>query len=81
MRKTLITKAATLGAVLTVGSFAAFTPSAQALSRGLDLVNAPEYCVAMYGDPAPCPPPDRPEPIDQDCLRVDITPLHCPWLP
>lgn len=81
MRRTLTIKAAALGAVLTVGSLAASVPSAQALARGVDLVNAPQYCVAVYGDPAPCPPPDRPEPISQDCLRVDIEPLHCPWLP
>lgn len=80
MRKTLITKAATLGVALTIGGFS-FAPSAQALARGVDLVNAPEYCFATYGDPAPCPPPERPKPIKPECLRVDIDPLQCPWLP
>lgn len=46
------------------------------------LVNSPEYCVAVYGDPSPCPPPDRPPRIDDpSCLRVDVEPLHCEYLP
>ena len=45
------------------------------------LVNAPAYCLAVYGDPNPCPPPDRPEPVDPNCLRVTIQPLNCPYQP
>ncbi len=81
MHTKLITKAATLGAVIAIGGFTAFSPSAHALPRQIDLVNAPEYCFATYGDPAPCPPPERPKPIKPECLRVDIDPLQCPWLP
>ncbi len=73
--------ALTAGAIL--GTSLAFAPAANALQLPPGgLVNAPAYCVAVYGDPNPCPPPDRPERIDDPrCLRVDISPLHCPWLP
>lgn len=82
MRTSFVTKAAAVSTLLTIGGFAAFASGANALVRNVDLVNAPYYCEAVYGDPSPCPPPDRPESIDDPaCLRVDILPRHCPWLP
>ncbi len=73
--------ALTAGAVL--GTSLAFAPAASALTvTPGGVVVSPAYCGAVYGDPSPCPPPDRPEPItDPSCLRVDISPRHCPWLP
>jgi hypothetical protein len=59
----------------------AVVPSASALPVSGGLVNSPDYCLAVYGDPSPCPAPDRPDPVDPRCLRTDVTPLHCPWLP
>jgi hypothetical protein len=58
----------------------AFAPSSSALIPPSGLVNAPAYCLAVYGDPSPCPPPERPEP-DPTCLRVDIAPRDCPYRP
>ena len=73
--------ALTAGALLSAS--VAFAPAANALTvTPGGLVTNPDYCIAVYGDPSPCPPPDRPEPItDPSCLRVDIRPLHCVWLP
>ena len=63
-----------------LGALMAPAASALVLPPG-GLVNAAEYCVAVYGDPNPCPPPDRPDPVDPDCLRVNIQPLKCPYQP
>lgn len=68
------------GAALSALTLAA--PGASALVRQPGgVVYDPVYCVAVYGDPNPCPPPERPEPVDPTCLRTDILPLHCAWLP
>lgn len=63
-----------------LGALMAPAASALALPPG-GLVHAPDYCLAVYGDPSPCPPPDRPEPVDPNCLRVNIQPLNCPYQP
>lgn len=63
-----------------LGALMAPAASAVALPPG-GVVHAPDYCLAVYGDPNPCPPPDRPEPVDPDCLRVNIQPLNCPYQP
>jgi hypothetical protein len=73
----------TVGSAAVLAGLGAVLPpvaSAVVLPPG-DLVTAPEYCLAVYGDPNPCPPPDRPEPLDQDCLRINIQPLKCPYNP
>lgn len=42
------------------------------------LVNAPDYCLAVYGDPDPCPPPDRPS--DPTCPPT-VHVVYCPYQP
>jgi hypothetical protein len=65
------------GAVLGV-----FAPSAGAINLPPgQLINDPAYCMALYGDPSPCPLPDRPKPVDKHCLRVDVAPVDCPYQP
>ena len=83
MRKRFAAAIVTAGSALVFAGLGALTaPAASAvvLPPG-GLVTAPEYCAAVYGDPNPCPPPDRPEPVDQDCLRINIQPLKCPYNP
>lgn len=82
MRKFVSSVVLTGASMLIFGGLAALAPSAGAvvLPPG-SLVNAPAYCFANYLDPSPCPPPDRPDPIDPGCLRVDISPLRCQYLP
>lgn len=70
-----------IGAATAVTAFAGSATSASALIPPSGLVNAPQYCFAIYGNPAPCPPPERPEPVDPSCLRVDVEPLMCPYQP
>lgn len=81
MRKLFRGAGLAAGSLLFVGGTAAFAPGAGALVPPGGLVNAPEYCFEIYGDPAPCPPPDRPDPVDPHCLRVDIEPRDCPYQP
>jgi hypothetical protein len=82
MGRKMATTIVTAGAAALFAGLSALAPAASALVLPPGgLVNAPHYCVAVYGDPNPCPPPDRPDPIDPDCLRVDILPLKCPYLP
>ena len=82
MRKFVSSAVLTGASMLIFGGFAALAPSAGAITLPPgSLVNAPQYCLAVYGDPNPCPPPDRPDPVDPGCLRVDITPLRCPYQP
>lgn len=69
-----------LGVASAAFATSAFAPSASALYPPSGLVNAPAYCLAIYGDPNPCPPPEHPEP-NPSCLRVDVEPLHCPYRP
>lgn len=80
MRKLALSAA--LAAVSTLSLLGAGgLPAGAAITTG-SLINNPDYCLALYGDPSPCPPPDRPEPIkDRRCLRVDVAPLDCPYLP
>ena len=66
----------------TLTAMTLFTPSASAIAiQPGGLVVSPSYCMAVYGSPDPCPPPDRPTPIkDPRCLRVDVQPAHCVYL-
>ncbi|MBI3256446.1 MAG: hypothetical protein HYZ59_01520 [Actinobacteria bacterium] len=81
MRKLIRAATVAAGSLLFVGGAVALAPGAGALVPPSGLVNAPEYCLQVYGDPAPCPPPERPKPVDQRCLRVDIDPLYCQYQP
>lgn len=82
MKKFAAGIAAVGSAVVFTGLGALMAPPASALTLPPGgLVNAPQYCVAVYGDPNPCPPPSRPDPVDPDCLRVNIQPLKCPYQP
>ena len=82
MRKSVSLAVLAGASMFILGGLAALAPSAGAVALPPgSLVNAPHYCLANYLDPNPCPPPDHPEPIDQGCLRVDIEPLRCPYLP
>jgi hypothetical protein len=79
--RTFIAAAALAAASLgTFAGTALVGPAAGALIPNGGLVDAPEYCMAIYGDPAPCPPPERP-PANGKCLRVDVAPLTCPYRP
>ena len=73
MRKSVSSAVLAGASMFIFGGLAALAPSAGAVVL--------HYCLANYLDPNPCPPPDHPEPIDQGCLRVDIEPLRCPYLP
>ena len=70
---------------LAVSALAAFASAASAAVSTPDLINpTPIRCVRLIGDPRPCPPPPpptHPEPVDPSCLRTDVEPLHCPYLP
>jgi hypothetical protein len=77
MRKLAISIAMLAGSTLAFGLSTSAADAAILPPGGL--VNAPEYCEALYGSPDPCPPPDRPD--QPECVRVDIRPLRCPWLP
>lgn len=81
MRKLIRGATVAAGSLLLAGGTAAFAPEAGALVPPGGLVNAPEYCFQIYGDPSPCPPPDRPDPVDPRCLRVDVDPLYCQYQP
>jgi len=64
------------------GGIATHLPAAGALVLPPGgVVHAPHYCEIIYGDPAPCPPPDHPTPVDPGCLRVEVEPLRCPYQP
>jgi hypothetical protein len=80
--RSLRTRIATVAAGSTLAAIALFAPAgtASAIVRAYP-VNNP--CIHLVGSPDPCapPPPERPEPVDPGCLRVDVEPLHCPYLP
>lgn len=76
MRKLAISAAI---AAVSALSFSVGSSPAGALVGPSGLVNAPAYCLAIYGSTDPCPPPERPDPVR--CLRVDIAPLDCPYQP
>jgi hypothetical protein len=83
MRKRFVAGIVAAGSAVVFSGFGVLmapVASALALPPG-GLVHAPDYCLAVYGDPSPCPPPDRPEPVDPSCLRVNIQPLTCPYQP
>jgi hypothetical protein len=64
-----------------VAAALAAAPSAAAINLPPgSLVNAPEYCMAIYGDPSPCPPPDHPTPTGDNCVLV-FNKTRCPVLP
>lgn len=72
----------TAGSAALFAGLSALAPAASALVLPPGgLVHAPEYCLAVYGDSNPCPPPDRPDPVDPNCLRINIQPLTCPYQP
>ena len=83
MRKLFTSAVLAAGSLAFAGGLTVAAPSAGAINLPPGhLVHAPAYCLAAYGSPDDCPPPDRPDPItDPACLRVDIEPRHCPWLP
>ena len=60
-----------------LGALMAPAASALVLPPG-GLVTAPEYCLAVYGDPNPCPPPDRP--VDPTCPPT-VHLVYCPYQP
>ena len=77
--KTLISIVAGAGFCVAAALSSAPTAGAINLPPG-SLINAPEYCLAIYGDPSPCPPPDRPTPNGDNCVLVfNVT--RCPILP
>jgi hypothetical protein len=80
MRKFIAAAALATASLCTFVGATLVGPAAGALIPTGGLVEAPEYCMAIYGDPAPCPPPDRP-PANGKCLRVDVAPLTCPYRP
>lgn len=69
------------GAGLCVATALAAAPTAAAINLPPgSLVNAPAYCLAIYGDPSPCPPPEQPTPTGENCVLVfNVT--RCPLLP
>jgi hypothetical protein len=83
MRTFLTSALLVAGGALAVSAGAgAFAPPAGAINLPPgSLINAPAYCLAVYGDPSPCPPPERPDPVNPRCLRVDIAPANCPYQP
>ena len=81
MRKFLAAAALATASLCSGAGATLVGPDAGAITPPDGLVDAPDYCAAVYGDPAPCPPPDRPTPTSRKCLRVDVAPLTCPYLP
>ncbi len=74
-----------LAAAVAGAAFAAlavFAPATPA-SAVLPFQPVTNPCLHLIGTPDPCAPdrPDRPEPVDPSCLRVDVEPLHCPYQP
>jgi hypothetical protein len=80
MRRFLTVAALVAGSLSTFAGATLIGPAAGAIVPPDGLVNAPEYCLVIYGDPSPCPPPERP-PANGRCLRVDVEPLNCPYRP
>jgi hypothetical protein len=79
MGRKVATMIVTAGSAALFAGLSALAPAASALVVPPGgLVNAPDYCVAVYGDPNPCPPPDRP--VDPTCPPT-VHLVYCPYQP
>ena len=77
-----------LGAVLAGLALSAFALAGSATPSSAITTPPPRItnpCIHLVGTADPCAPTptptEHPEPVDPDCLRVDVEPLHCPYQP